>query len=109
MLVCFQEQCRAIYYLELPSKQITKYNDGNIIMFADLKPFQHCPVLWEQRVRNIAAGRQKCTRCPNDTGFQQIRPENICRQKMGEYDWRLHGDVEGCKDYEVGDEDDDEG
>ena len=36
VLVCFQEQYRAIYYLELPSKQITKYNDGNIIMFADL-------------------------------------------------------------------------
>ena len=35
VLVCFQEQCRTIYYLELPSKQITKYNDGNIIMFAD--------------------------------------------------------------------------
>ena len=36
VLVCFQEQCRTIYYPELPSKQITKYNDGNIIMFADL-------------------------------------------------------------------------
>ena len=36
VLVCFQEQCRTIHYIELPSKQITKYNDGNIIMFADL-------------------------------------------------------------------------
>ena len=34
VLVCFQEQCRTIHYIELPSKQITKYNDGNIIMFA---------------------------------------------------------------------------
>ena len=52
-------------------------------------------------MRNIAAGRQKCTRCPNATGFQQIRPENICRQKMGEYDWRLHGDVEGCRVWDL--------
>ena len=34
VLVCFQEQCRTIHYIELPSKQITKYNDGNIIMFS---------------------------------------------------------------------------
>ena len=34
VLVGFQEQCRTIYYIELPFKQITKYNDGNIIMFS---------------------------------------------------------------------------